>query len=369
LLRGHNAAVLDKPRSGDDPQLCTVDLEACFMSDQVSTRPPQRRRLVLVVGITAFAWVAISVIAFVLAGDTLPFDRPLLDGASPLTQIVNGWLNLLGAGVLIAITYLVTRRRVVPDMAARAPERPSAIREAGLIVGYVVVAQAAGFVIGHALGSHAISLHLPGALFGTSNPPSAGWVFVWAGYNLIVYAVLPYLYFRRRGYSNEQLNLRSADRGADLKLILIILAVESLFELTLFGEELFALSGSQAVQAVAASFAINFVGTVLPIAVIIYGILLPRLHRITGSVPVTVVLGGLSYAAVHLFDGWTNFSTFSAAVLSVIFVLLQYFGPGMIKTVLTLRTGNTWVHVWGYHAIAPHATIDAPAVVQPFHLH
>jgi hypothetical protein len=323
----------------------------------------------MVVWITAAAWVAISGIAFALADDSLPFDRPVLEGVSAATQIVNGWLNLLGAGILIVITYLMTRRRAIPDMAARAPERGRSIREAGAIAGYIVLAQAVGFVLGHALGSHAISLHLPGSLFGTSNPPSTGWVFVWAGYNLIAYAVLPYLYFRRRGYSNEQLNLRSADRTADLRLILVILAVESLFELTLFGKELFALGGWQAAQAIAASFAINFVGTVLPIAILLFGILLPRLHRITGSTPATVVLGGLAYSAVHLFDGWTNFSTISAGVLSVIFLVLQYFGPGMIKTVLTLRTGNTWVHVWSYHAIAPHATIDAPSVVKPFHIH
>jgi hypothetical protein len=312
--------------------------------------------------------VAISGIALALAGDTLPFDRPVLADASTLTQIVNGWLNLLGASILIVITYLMTRRRAVPDMAARAPERDQAIREARLIVGYILLAQVIGYAIGHTLGSHAISLHLPGSLFGTSNPPTTGWVFVWASYNLIAYAVLPYLYFRGRGYSNEQLNLRSVDRTADLKLILVILAVESLFELTLFGQELFALNASEAVQAIAASFAINFIGTVLPIAILIFGILLPRVHRITGSTPATVVVGGLAYAAVHFFDGWTNFTTISAGILSVIFLVLQYFGPGMIKTVLTLRTGNTWVHVWSYHAIAPHATIDAPTVVKPFHI-
>ncbi len=340
------------------------------MSDQLRTeKPPRQRPRGLVIWITALGWVAISGIAFALAGDTPPFDRPVLAGVSTLTQIVNGWLNLLGASILIAITYAMTRRRAVPDMAARAPERDQAIREVRLIIGYVLLAQAVGFVVGHALGSHAISLHLPGSLFGTSNPPTAGWALTWAGYNLIAYAVLPYLYFRRRGYTNEQLNLRSSDRVADLKLILVILAVESLFELTLFGKELFALTGSQAVQAIAASFAINFVGTVLPIAILIFGILLPRLHRITGSVPATVVLGGLAYAAVHFFDGWTNYSTIRAGLLSVIFLVLQYFGPGMIKTVLTLRTGNTWVHVWSYHAIAPHATIDAPSVVRPFHLH
>jgi MFS family permease len=340
------------------------------MSDQLTTeKPPLERRSGLVIWITALGWLALSGIALLLAGDAPPFDRPALKGASTLTQIINGWLNLVGASILILIAYVMTRRRAIPDMAARAPERRQAIREVGQIVGYIVVAQACGYVIGHALGTHAISLHLPGSLFGTSNPPTTGWVFVWAVYNLIVYAVLPYLYFRRRGYSNEQLNLRSVDRTADLRLIIVILAVESLFELTLLGKDLFALSGSQAAQAIAASFAINFVGTVLPIAILIFGILLPRLHRITGSTPATVVLGGLTYSAVHFFDGWTNFSTLTAGVLSVIFLVLQYFGPGMVKTVLTLRTGNTWVHVWSYHAIAPHATIDAPTVVEPFHIH
>jgi hypothetical protein len=26
-------------------------------------------------------------------------------------------------------------------------------------------------------------------------------------------------------------------------------------------------------------------------------------------------------------------------------LMFQYFGPGIIKSVLTLRTGNAWVHV------------------------
>ena len=36
----------------------------------------------------------------------------------------------------------------------------------------------------------------------------------------------------------------------------------------------------------------------------------------------------------------------------------------MIKSVLTLRTGNAWVHALGYHAVAPHViVIDTPLVV------
>jgi hypothetical protein len=49
--------------------------------------------------------------------------------------------------------------------------------------------------------------------------------------------------------------------------------------------------------------------------------------------------------------------------VSVSLLLLQYAGPGMVKAVLTLRTGNAWVHVWAYHAIAPHTLVDTPHVV------
>ena len=38
----------------------------------------------------------------------------------------------------------------------------------------------------------------------------------------------------------------------------------------------------------------------------------------------------------------------------------------MMKTVLTLRTGNAWVHVWAYHALAPHTLIDTPLMVKVF---
>ena len=50
----------------------------------------------------------------------------------------------------------------------------------------------------------------------------------------------------------------------------------------------------------------------------------------------------------------------------VMFLLLQYFGPGMVNAVLTLRTGNAYVHAIGYHAIAPRAYIDAPNLVRIF---
>ena len=323
---------------------------------------PSRGRAVRLVTMFGAAWLGLSALGLVLAGDRLPFDRPTLAGQTVPAQVVAGTLNLLAALLLVGITYLITRRRLPPDLAARAPQRGRAAAELAGLAGYVAVVMAGGYLLGHAVGDHPFGLHLPGSLYGISNPPSGAWIAAWATYNVAFYALLPYLAFRTRGYTNRQLNFTSVDRRGDLKLIVAILVVESALELTTLGGPLFDLSASQAARAIPTSFLVNFVGTVLPIAVLIYGIGLTRVQRLTGSVPATAIIGGLLYALIHLFDGWTTYDSVRNGALSVIFLILQYFGPGLIKSVLTLRTGNTWVHVWGYHAIAPHATVDAPSV-------
>jgi hypothetical protein len=108
---------------------------------------------------------------------------------------------------------------------------------------------------------------------------------------------------------------------------------------------------------------------VLPTMVLIYAILIPRYLRLTESFVVTVLLGGLTYACMHLVEGWSKFSTPRYTALSLILVLLTYFGPGMIKTFITLRTGNAWVHALAYHAIAPHVAVDTPLIVKVFGIH
>jgi hypothetical protein len=69
---------------------------------------------------------------------------------------------------------------------------------------------------------------------------------------------------------------------------------------------------------------------------------------------------------MHIVEGWSVFDSPQHTALSLIFVLLQYVGPGMMKSVLTLRTGNAWVHALSYHAIAPHMIVDTPLVVKTF---
>jgi hypothetical protein len=116
------------------------------------------------------------------------------------------------------------------------------------------------------------------------------------------------------------------------------------------------------------AFAVFFIGTVLPTMVLIYAILLPRYLKLTKSAISATLLAGLTYAAMHIVEGWSSFDSPRNTVLSLLFVLFQYFGPGMMKSVLTLRTGNAWVHALGYHAIAPHVVIDTPLVVRAFRI-
>lgn len=100
--------------------------------------------------------------------------------------------------------------------------------------------------------------------------------------------------------------------------------------------------------------------------VFVYAILVPRYLRLTGSTASTVILGGLTYVLLHIWDAWTVFTSPGNAVLSVIFLTFTYFGPGMIKTFLTIRTGNAWVHVWAYHAFAPHTLSETTHMVKVF---
>ncbi len=103
--------------------------------------------------------------------------------------------------------------------------------------------------------------------------------------------------------------------------------------------------------------------------VFIYAILLPRYLRLTGSVVATVILGGVTYAALHVFDAWGAFNSPTNWVLTLIFVGFKYFGPGMVKSTLTVRTGNAWEHVWAYHAYAPHVWSDTPVIVNALNIH
>jgi hypothetical protein len=310
-------------------------------------------------------WIIGYVVVLWLAQGSLPFDRPAVAQRPFALQMAAPTIGLIEILLLMVLAFLLTRARVIPDMAARAPDRRVAWRETVLVLAYAALGQVGGWIVGLALGYHPFSFHIAGAVFGSTVAPDPAEVWIWAFYNFMVFAAAPYLYFRAR-YTEIELNLRSTDRRNDTLLIFIVLAIESAFELSVFDESILSLSPHQLLVGAPLGFAVFFIGTVLPTMVLIYAILLPRYLKLTGSAISTVLLGGLTYAAMHIVEGWSTFDSPRHTALSLFFVLLTYFGPGMIKSVLTLRTGNAWVHALSYHAVAPHVIVDAPLVVKIF---
>jgi hypothetical protein len=316
--------------------------------------------------IAAALWVVGYVVVLLLARGSLPFDRPAVDRLSFYIQMAAPSIGLIQIFVLMVLAFLLTRKRSIPDIAARAPDRRVALRETVLVLTYAALGQVGGWVVGPALGYRPFSFHIAGSVFGcTTTPLEPAEVWLWACYNFLVFAVAPYLYFRRR-YSKSALNLCSSDRRNDTLLIFVILAAESAFELTVFDKTVLSLNPHQVLFGAPLTFAVYFAGTVLPTMVLIYAILLPRYLKLTGSAISTVLLGGLTYAAMHIVEGWSAFDSAPDTALSLLFVLLTYFGPGMMKSVLTLRTGNAWVHAISYHAVAPHVIVDTPLIVKVF---
>ena len=340
------------------------------LEELAATSPPTPSGLRAILGhrgvlAAAALWIVAYLAVLWLADGSLPFDRPAVAQFSFFMQLAAPSITLIEIFVLMALTFLVTRRRAIPDMSARAPDRPLAIRETTGVLVYAALAQVGGWILGPALGFRPFSFHIAGTVFGCAIPPSPAELCTWALYNFLFFAVVPYLYFRRR-YSNTELNLRSSNRRNDALLILVVLTLEAAFELAVFDQNMIRLSARQMWLGAPLAFVVYFIGTVLPTMVLIYAILLPRYLKITGSAVSTVLLGGLTYAAMHIVEGWSAFDSPRDVALSLIFVLLQYFGPGMIKSVLTLRTGNAWVHALSYHIIAPHVIVDTPLVVKIF---
>lgn len=313
----------------------------------------------------AVGWAAACTLVLTVAGDRLPFEWASSTGRRTADHLLEANAGLAEVLLLMALVCLLTRRRSRPDVAARAPERALALRETLLLLTYGAAGLTLGYVLARTLGWHPFGFHLAGTLYGTHEHVTAAEAVTWALYNLVVYAVVPLLYFRRR-YTTEQLCLRSADRRADTLLIGIVLLIESVVQFLVLKPELVDLDGRQLLLGLPLTFTLYLAGAVLPAMIFIYAILLPRVLKLTSSTATTVILGGVAYTVFHLWDAWARFDSAKESLLSGAFLLLTYFAPGMMKSVLTLRTGNAWVHVWAYHALAPHTLADTPHTVHIF---
>lgn len=206
----------------------------------------------------------------------------------------------------------------------------------------------------------------PTPLVGATRVRSPAEVYTWAAYNGILLALIPYAVFRMRGYSNEQMNLHSSNLKSDVIVIAVVLAIGCFFDVVVGGS--FAnLTRHQQIVGGLLSFVLHLAGTDLPVMIFIYSILLPRYEKL-GSPVTAFLLGAASYPAIHIFESWTRYDSPAHAAASVMAVFLLFLPPGLMKSFLTLHTGNAWVHVWAFHAISPHVTVDTRLNVHDFNI-
>src|SRR2546428_2403391 len=161
------------------------------------------------VQVAILSWVVLStLLGLTVSSRGLPFhDRlPIFHGKNALDVLKVTQINAAWGLVILGLVLLVTRSR---REKLSVPGRVTAKRETKYLLAYLVVAQVAGYTVGRLLGIHPISLHLPGTLFGLYDRVSRFEVMVWSVFNFVVYAPLPYLYFRPKGYTNTALNLPS----------------------------------------------------------------------------------------------------------------------------------------------------------------
>jgi hypothetical protein len=72
------------------------------------------------VQLTLALWVIASLVVLVVAHGSLPFARPVFADVSFVAQLIGPTVAVVEVLVLIGVVYWLTRRRAIPDMAARA---------------------------------------------------------------------------------------------------------------------------------------------------------------------------------------------------------------------------------------------------------
>ena len=120
------------------------------------------------VQIAVASWVVGYLVVLRLAHGSLPFDRPAVAQLPFASQMAAPTIGMIEIFALMVLVFLLTRKRVIPDMAARAPEGRIALRETVLVLAYAALGQVGGWIVGPTLGFHPFSFHLYGTLYGTT---------------------------------------------------------------------------------------------------------------------------------------------------------------------------------------------------------
>ena len=222
--------------------------------------------------ITIAGYILASFLFIGLHGGVVPSGIP---GGTLFAQLSGFYGILFWQLLLIAIVFWLTKGRNESQQILVQADRGVLKKEIFQLLCYGAFVLVGGQMLGRILGMDGIGLHLSGTLYLSEDTPSVFQTFIWMVYNLIFFAILPYWWFRKKGYSKSDLSLRSRNFKNDLLVILVILTLESMaqfFALSKIGD----LSGSQLLWGGATSFLVYLFGTGLPILIFVQALLVPR---------------------------------------------------------------------------------------------
>ncbi|CAA9588584.1 MAG: hypothetical protein AVDCRST_MAG86-4151 [uncultured Truepera sp.] len=180
---------------------------------------------------------------------------------------------------------------------------------------------------------------------------------LWAGYNLLVYVVLPLAFFSgMRRYSAKELLLSFPKPRVFVPFAVLAGVVgvvpfitSDFWSTPLLGHLL--------------TLLIYSLGTLIPVAVFTQALLAPRLAFLARSWVTGAVLAGVVYMLFNLNEYFVEWGSAPEVGLSLTWLLAGDLFWGTIKAVSTLALGNAWMHIFTTHTL--HLA-DAPLVAKVF---
>ncbi|MEM9203136.1 MAG: hypothetical protein AAGC53_15875 [Actinomycetota bacterium] len=257
--------------------------------------------------------------------------------------------------ILAWMIFALTRTRALPNFAERAPDTERARFELLVVIAYA----AAAMVV---LGFLGITYHPQ------ENDPalSRSDLVWWAIVNPIVYGLIPYLWLRARGNSDRDLGLRGNNWRLDWKVLVVIGGIDMVLAITL--RDYLDLEPGQMVTGSLLTLLLYGLGAGIPVVVLTQAVIAPRVYALTGSYISAGVACTAAYALFSMTDQGLIYDSAGHAVMAFLFISVVNFGPGLVKAMLTIRTGNAWAHFLAYHVVSFHIWGDAALIVEVFEL-
>lgn len=261
------------------------------------------------------------------------------------------------AGATVSVLLLLRLARGTEPVDARSgPVFTDARRETVGLLLWMALVVGVGAVVG--VRTHIAFVGLGDGSRELWSGETAASTLVWAAYNFVALAVVPFAFFRYRlGYDARSMLLRFPRPRVWVPYFVVI------------GTLGFVPAATQdywttPLPAHLLTLVLFTAGSFLPIMITTQALLAPRLATLTGSWVTGAVASAVVYAALNATEAFLAWGSVDQVLLSLAWAAQVAFW-GLVKAITTLRTGNAWLHIATTHTIH---LVEAPAVADAFEL-